>query len=395
MMPVCPPASRKHTAFEVARLAQGLHGNQAMIDRFLFLVSLAAAVGTFVPTTFAQTAAVDRISSINGDVNFESDAQTRYFNSRDCGVAGAGGTGGSGGAGGVGGSAGIGGAGGISPTVQKSPATTTFEIRLAESGSVNEVFLWVGGQNAACNLAANRNETMGTCGEVTGNPRSVGNNFTVSGLTLQDLLDARSGGTDIVTCDSGLRGTPYEIFAFRNQAPGSGDVAPADYGIAEFTVDVQPPNQPVVDTTPQRQSNFNITWGDPDPADDIQIWSFWFSDTDDPATATQLSITAPLNERSQTIAATTLGLGSGESGFIFVNAFDQAFVSDPFLANEGELSQGVMVTNIEVSGFCDVSGECEGCSVSPARLANPSGPGALVWLLGLIFVLATIWRLRR
>ncbi|MDH3201883.1 MAG: hypothetical protein OEM15_13390 [Myxococcales bacterium] len=367
----------------------------------LFLVSLVAAGMALAPSASAQTAAVDRISSINGDSDFESDAQTRYFNGRDCGVDGAGGTGGAAGAGGVGGAGGAGGvggtggAGGISTAVQKSPDTTTFEIRLQESGSVNEVYLWVGGENAACNLAVNRNETMGTCGQVTGNPRSVGNNFTVSGLTLQDLLDARSGGTEIVTCESGLRGTPYEIFAFRNQAPGSGDIAATDYGIAAFTVDVQPPNQPVVDTTPQRQADFDITWDDPDPADDIQLWTFWFSDTDDSTTATQLSVTASLNERSQTISATTLGLGPGESGFVFVNAFDQAFVSDPLLANEGELSEGVMVTNIEVSGFCDVSGECEGCSVSHASLADRRSPGSLGWVLGLIFILAGFWRLRR
>jgi MYXO-CTERM domain-containing protein len=376
-----------------------------MKDRFLLLVSLLAAGVAFGPNdALAQEPLADLIVSINGDTDFESDNQFRYFNSRDCGVDGAGGTGGSGGAGGVGGaagmggaggSAGTGGAGGISPAVQKSPETTTFEIRLQESGSVNEVYLWVGGQNAACNLQANRNETMGTCGEVTGNPRSVGSNFTVSGLTLQDLVDARSGDTQIVTCDSGLRGTPYEIFAFRNQAPGSGDVAESDYGIAKFTVDVQPPNQPIVDTTPQRQSNFGITWSDPDPADDIQIWRFWFSSTDDPATATQLSITAPLNARSQTIAATTLGLGLGESGFVYVNAFDQAFVSDPFLANEGPLSEGVMVTNVEVSGFCDVSGQCEGCSVSHVSFADPRGPGAVGWMLGLLLILAGVWRRRR
>jgi hypothetical protein len=280
--------------------------------------------------------------------------------------------------------------------VQKGdPATTTFEIRLQQTGSVSEVFLWVGGQNAQCNIAGNRNETMGTCGEVTGNPQSVGNNFTISGLTLQDLLDARSGSVEIVTCESGLRGLPHEIFAFRNQAPGSGDVLPADYGIAEFTVDVQPPNQPLVDTTPQRQSNFNITWGEPDPADDIQLWSFWFSETDDPATAERLDgVTAPLADRSKSISATTLGLGPDESGYVYVSAFDQAFVSNaPLQANESELSEGVQVTFVDVSGYCDVSGECSGCSVSPMMLANGQ-PGSGMWLLGLVFAIVCGWRLR-
>jgi hypothetical protein len=392
-----------------------------MKDRFLFLVALLAALAGFAPIdAFAQDPLADLIISINGDFDFESDNQFRYFNRNDCGlddaggtggaggvggsggVGGASGAGGAGGAGGTAGAGGAGGAGGISAAVQKrDPATTTFQIRLQETGSLQEVYLWVGGQNAGCERRENRNETMGTCGEVTGNPQSVGTNQTISELTLQDLLDARSGDTQIVTCESGLRGTPYEIYAFRNQAPGSDDVAPSDYGIAEFTVDVQPPNQPVVDTTPQRQSNFNITWNNPDPADDIQLWSFWFSDTNDAATAQPIlttggtRLTAPLSELSQTISATTLGLGSGETGYVFVNAFDQAFVSDPFLANEGELSEGVMVTNVAVSGFCDVSGQCEGCSVSHRSFADLGGPGSSVWLLGLIFVLAALWRRRR
>jgi hypothetical protein len=215
-------------------------------------------------------------------------------------------------------------------------------------------------------------------------------------LTLQDLLDARPDeSTDIVTCESGLRGTPYEIFVFRNEPPGADDVPPANYGIAEFTVDVQAPNQPLVDTTPQRQSSFNITWSDPDPADDIQIWSLWFSETDDPETADPTGITADLNARSQTISAAALGLASGESGFVFVNAFDQAFVSDQQGGNEGELSEGVMVTNVAVAGVCDVSGECTGCSVSHADLATGRGPGSVAWILGLLFILGSVWRLRR
>jgi len=385
-----------------------------MKDCLLFLVSLLAAGMAFVPSTFAQdppSALVDLIVSINGDTDFESDNQFRYFNRDDCGVDGTGGAGGAGGSGGIGGAGGVGGfdgfggfgfggffgaPGDISASVQKrDPATTTFEIRLQETGSLQEVYLWVGGQNAECQRPENRNETMGTCGEVTGNPQSVGTNTTISDLTLQDLLDARSGDTDIVTCESGLRGTPYEIYAFRNQAPGSSEIDPSNYGIATFTVDVDPPNRPIVDTTPQRQSNFNLSWNDPDPADDIQLWSFWFSETDNPSTATQLNVTASLNARSQTISATTLGLGSGESGFLYVNAFDQAFVSDPFLANEGELSQGVMVTNVAVSGFCDVGGECGGCSVSHASLASGYGPRSVAWFLGLLLIFACVWRLRR
>jgi hypothetical protein len=356
----------------------------------LFLGWLTGALLALAPTAFAQ--AVDRISSINGDSGFASDEQTRYFNREDCGLGGAGGTGGTGGTGAVGGS---GGTGGSQAAPKADPSETTFEIRLDNTGgALSTVFLWVGKQNAQCNLASNRNETMGTCAELSGNPRSVGSNFLVSGLTLQDLLDARAGGTEIVTCESsGLTGTPYEIFGFRNQDPGAGDVEASAYGIAEFYVDVEPPNPPLISTDPQRQATFNITWGDPDPPDLIQRWSFLFSDTDDPLTAAPLGITASLNERSQTISAATLGLAAGGSGYIFMTAFDQAFVSNELGGNESEVSEGVMVTNVEVTGVCDATGECSGCSASPMSLAG--GSGQIAWVLALLLLVACVVRRRR
>jgi hypothetical protein len=385
-----------------------------MQDRFLFIASLMAALFACAPTTFAQ--ATDLISSINGDSGFESDNQMRYFNREDCGLdegggvggaGGAGGTGGMAGAGGLGGIGGMGGAGGLGgmggvggfPSLlpKRDPSETTFEIRLQTSGSsVSQAWLWVGGENSQCNLVANRDTTANRCGEVAGNPQSVGNNSLLTGLTLQDLLDATSGGTEIVTCDSsGLEGTPYQIFVFRNQAPGSMDVDAANYGIADFLIDVEPPAAPLINTTPQRQSNFNITWGDPDPPDLIQRWAFFFSDVDDPSTAQMLSTTAPLNERSQSFSASSLGLGDGDTGYIFMTAFDQAFVSDQLGGNESELSPSVMVTNVPVTGFCDATGDCSGCSASRMNLAAGEGPVTLLWMLALLLGLACTRRLCR
>ena len=205
-------------------------------------------------------------------------------------------------------------------------------------------------------------------------------------------------GSSIVTCDSGLRGTPYEIFVFRDTAPGASDVDPMNFGIAEFTVDVEPPNPPLVTTTPQTQANFNITWNDPNPADDIQLWSFWFSRTDDPSTADRLDLTAELSARSQSISSSFLGLADGETGYIFMSAFDQAFVTDAFTANESDLSASVEVTAVAVAGYCDVRPEdcagCGGCSTPSMVLWGP-GADATPYILALLFGGILMWRRRR
>jgi hypothetical protein len=367
-----------------------------------------AALVAFAPTTSAQPA-TDLITAIDGDTGFQSDNQFRYFDRENCGLGDDGGTGGTGGAGGIGGAGGtggaagaggIGGAGGtggaMAAVLKASPSDTTFQIRLGGTGSVNTVYLWIGGENAQCNLVANRNETMGICAEIAGNPRSVGSDFLVSDLILQELLDARAGDTQIVTCESsGLTGTPYEIFAFRTNAPGAGDVDPSMYGITPFFVDVEPPNEPRVNTTPQEASTFTISWGDPDPPDLIQAWKFFVSDVNDPSTATDLGITANLTSRSQSISSAQLGLETGETAYVFMNAFDQAFVSDDLGGNEGELSEGVMLTSVQVVGFCDATGDCSGCSVSPVSLAHGGGPNPIAWVLGLLCAMAGAWRLRR
>lgn len=290
-------------------------------------------------------------------------------------------------------------------SLKGSPEETTFQIRLDPSGGpADEVWLWVGGQDAGCNQVEARNQTQGLCAEVPGNPQSVGQNDLVSGptdnpLTLQDLLDASAGDTQIVTCESsGLTGTPYEIYVFRG-APGGTDVDPSNYGTAPFRVDVEAPATVSVNTSLQRQTNFEITWSNPDPPDDIQLYDFYWSFSDDPSTAERLNITQEQNRTSQTIASTAInppdGLAVGDTAFIFVTALDQAFVSNPQTqSNISQFSSAVPVTNVAVGGYCDISGDCTGCSASPMTLWG-QGASAMPWVLGLLFGVILIWRQRR
>jgi len=421
-MPTCPPPNRKHSCFRAQRLAQGLQSIEGMKMPLLALISLAAGLLTLPSTSSAQL--LDAVSSIDGAV-FIDDAQTRYFNRRHCGLSGTGGTGGTGGQGGMGGqggtagiggqggTAGIGGqggtaggggqggaaGGGLSAAVLKSPEDTSFEIRLDQTGALDrEVFLWVGTAGAQCEQLDQRDQTQGLCAEIPGNPgnpRPVSTDFLITNLTLQNLLDARAGGTEIVTCEtSGLTGTEYKIFVFR-EAPAN-DVDPASYGVASVFVDIEAPAAPVVDTTPQRQASFQISWAEPDPPDLIQFWNFYSSSQNDASTATPLGITAALNERSATISASALGLADGETAYIFMNGFDQAFVSDASDANAGALSEGVPVTAVSVAGYCDVSGDCVGCEgCSAPRTSGRSGENATPWILGLLFGGILLWRRRR
>jgi len=374
----------------------------------LFMLS-AALVAALAPVSRGSAQFVDRISEIAGDGGFESDGQLRYFNRQDCGLSGSSGTGGTGGdggggmagTGGTGGTAGMGGeggmGGGMSPALfgPKSPETTDFTIRLdSTSGSVSEVYLWVGAEDSNCNELTNRNETQTACAQVPGNPRIVGTNLLVSGLFLQDLLDARAGNAEIVSCEtSGLQGTPYEIYAFRNQAFSGTDVPPESFGVTEFRVDVVAPAAPRVNTNPQAQSNFLITWGEPDPPDLIQNWRFYFSRDSDPSTAEEIGITAGLQARSQTISASQLGLtDENPDGFVFMTAIDQAFVSDALTqANEGELSDPVPVSFVAVEGVCGADDVCGGCSAAPMAFGLETTLSGAVWML-LLILLGTRFR---
>jgi hypothetical protein len=328
-----------------------------MRNRFLFLFTLAAALTALAPTSFAQLA--DRVNQIDGFV-LEAE-EIAYFNEAQCGVS----------------------------------DSTTYQLRLStEAGTaVSQVYLWAGTQNGECNLNANRTDITANCREITGNPRTLEPDSLLSGLTLQELID-----TEIATCDSsGLEGTPYEVFAFRNTDPGSTDVPESDYGIAHLTIDVAPPNQlSVTNGNTLVGQNFTISWTR--PTDQIEFYRFYCSDDDDPGTATLTSITAGENATSQTISAAQLGPEGCDATttYLYVSAVDKAFqIASPGIGNEGPLSRSTQVNVEATSGFCDDPDvDCSGCSVSPMILANGQ-PGSGIWVLGLVFAVVCAWRFRR
>jgi len=325
-----------------------------MRNRFLFLSTLAAALTVLAPVAFAQL--VDRVNQIDGAV-LEAE-EIAYFNTEQCSV----------------------------------PVATTFEIRLStEAGTVvSRVYLWAGTQNGECNLNSNRTDITANCREIAGNPRTVDIDSLISGITLQELVD-----TGVTTCDSsGLEGTPYEVFAFRNDDPGSTDVPPTDYGISTITIDVTPPDELNINNpdTLVGQS-FVISWTR--PTDQIEFYRFYRSDGDDAATATLLNVTAGENATSQTLTAQGLGLGAGETTYLYVSAVDKAFqIASNGIGNEGPLSVSTQVNAVETTGFCDATGTCSGCSVSPMTLLG-GDRSAFTWIVGLAFALVFGWRLRR
>jgi len=357
-MSVCPRPSRKYTAFEPAPLARGLHGSKAMRNRFLFLFSLGTALTAFGPTTFAQ--AEDLIVSIDGD-GFLSDTQdSRFFNAANC----------------------------------ESPADVPFTERIdtVSGTAVDRVYLWVGGQNSQCNIPENRTDvTANRCQPVAGEAAQtlVGNNL-IEGLTLADLTD-----TELVDCaNTALEGQPYELYGFRNEPPGGQIVLPENFGIAQFKVDVTPPNPPNVSTEPPGLGeSFTMTW--PQPTDDLQLYRFYRNDVEDnPDTATLIvGVTADLNATSKEFTATGLNLEQDESTYLYATAVDKASAV-PGNGNESDKSAGWMVTAAETAGFCDASGACTGCSVSPLSMIG-GAQSSVAWMLGLLFATACVWRLRR
>jgi len=94
------------------------------------------------------------------------------------------------------------------------------------------------------------------------------------------------------------------------------------------------------------------------------------------------------------VNAHQLGLSDGESAYLYAKAYDNAYISDRLGGNEGELSDGVMVTAVNIAGYCDVSGDCSGCSVSPMTLAG-GFPSSFPWTFGLVLAAIVAWRFRR
>jgi len=356
-MSVCPPPSRKHTAFELRPLARGLHASRGMHNGFLFLLTLLAAIPLLSPAALAQETQLDAITSIDGEVP-TTDAATIYFNAENCADA----------------------------------ANTVYDVTLVNGDGVTQIYMWAGVQNGECQLNDKRTDLQLLCRPMaSSNPRTVGDNATVFDLTLQELVD-----TGVVDCsNSALEGQPFEIYSFRNEDPGGTDVLPAGYGVAAFRVDVTPPAKLVLTSDPAPTgSTFTISWNTPTDSNSIAQYKLYEGDSADASAATDTGVTAGQNAKSISVSAGQLGLLPGENTYLFVSAVDIAAmrIGD---GNEGELSEATFVTAAETVGFCDdPTVDCSGCSVSPMILANGQ-PGSGPWLLGLLCAIIVGWRLRR
>jgi hypothetical protein len=334
-----------------------------------------AAVAWLGSTPAANAQLLDNISSIDGETSV-SNAAVDFFNRAHC----------------------------------ESPGETLFELTIAGSGeAVTDVYLWTGIQNANCELAANRTDLGRFCSEVSGNPYNVGAGSVVRGLSLQDLIDTPEA---IVDCgNTALQGVPYEIFVFRNEDPGSKDLAAESYGIAPFVVDVTPPSALEITSAPEQEGSvFTISWTTPTDAPSMAQYNLYVSEVDVPeaAVAGGIVATASRNAKSISVSAVQLGLAEDEQSYLFVSAVDEAAVKVGD-GNEGPLSTPTKAvaranedTCADLDGGCpdggidagvdpsdppETGGGSGGCSASRAHTWQPA-----MTLLAVLFGLA--WRRR-
>jgi len=355
IMSVCPRPSRKYEAFEPAPLAQGLQTWGRMQNGFLSLITCATLL---LPAASAlgQDPQQDAITRID-DVNQESQV---FFNASHC----------------------------------NDPANTEYILTLANFDGVREAFLWVGGQQDNCQSSENRNDNIPPiCAPLADSQsRVLGPNGNITELPLQELLD-----TGVVNCENGATtGEAYELYAFRNTAPGTTDVTGDGYGVAAFKVDVVPPLQLTITNLPEVEgSSFTLSWNSPVDDENVPQYRVYRSDTGNPEDVGDTPIaTTGQGSNSITISAGSLQLEDGAATFLLVSAVDNAAtnVGD---GNEGPLSEPTRVIGAATFGFCDDPNvDCSGCSVSPLR--RPDGqPGSGLWVVGLVFAIVLGWRLRR
>jgi hypothetical protein len=357
-MSVCPPPSRKHTAFRLRTLARGLHGNLGMRNQFLFLSTFIATLTALATPALAQEEQFDAITQIDGEAP-TTDAAIIYFNAANCADA----------------------------------ANTFYDLTLVNGDGIRQVYMWAAAQNGNCELNDRRTDLQLLCRPMADSaPRTVGDNSTVTGLTLQELVD-----TEVVDCENtALEGQPFEIYSFRDEDPGGTEIVPPEnYGIAEFRVDVTPPEQlNLTSSLDQVGSTFTISWSSPTDSNQILQYKLYRGDSPDPAAAIDTEVVERVDSKDISVSATDLNLEADESTYLFVSAVDSAAmrIGD---GNEGELSEATLVTAVETVGFCDdPSVDCSGCSVSPMVLPNGQ-PGSGIWLIGLVFAVVFGWRLRR
>ena len=329
-----------------------------MRNAILLLSTLVAAIPLSASTGVAQTEQADAITKINGET-LTADVTKVYFNAVNC----------------------------------ADPATTTFDLTLANGDGVQQAFLWAGTENAGCELETNRTDQTLRCRPVDGNPRTVGDNATIFNLTLQELVD-----TEVVDCENtSLEGAPFSIYAFRNEDPGGENVTFEGYGVAPFRVDVTPPDQLTLTSAPvQEASSFEVAWASPTDSQRIPQYRFYAAATDNPdaAVANGILKTAGIDKKSFSVSIGELNLVPGEEIYLFASAVDEAAVTIGN-GNQGPLSDSTLGIAAETTGFCDdPTVDCSGCSVSPLLLPHGQ-PSAGLWVIGLVFAIVVGWRLRR
>lgn len=325
-----------------------------MRNGFLFLNTLLTAL-VLAMTSRAQTE--DTVTTINGEA---TDAvTTKYFNAQDC----------------------------------ADPAGTIYDLTLTNAGGVSQAYLWAGTENAGCEQVSNRSDQLDVCRTVSGNPQTVGDNATMTDLSLQALVD-----TGIFDCENtALEGRTFWIYSFRDEDPGGNDVGAEGFGVAPVTIDVTPPRElEITSASEQEGSSFSVGWTTPTDSQSIAQYKMYASATDDPdaALAGGVVATAGQNAKSISVTAAQLGLGDGEQIYLFVSAVDFAAVNVGD-GNEGPLSVSTLGIAAATGGFCDDPNvDCSGCSVSPLVLANGK-PSSGLWVVGLVFAIVVGWRLRR
>jgi len=328
-----------------------------MRTRFLSLFTLLVAGALLAPSALAQEEQVDAITEINGEST--ANVVIKYFNAEDC----------------------------------ADPASTLYDLTLINGNGVSQAYLWSGTEQAGCEQVSNRTDQTELCRELSGNPRTVGDNATMFDLTLQTLIDA-----DIVDCENtALEGQTYWTYSFRNDNPGGNDVPVTGYGVAPFTVDVTPPQELSITSAPvQTGSSFTVSWDSPTDSQSIPQYRLYSATIDDPdaAFAAGPIATARLDATGITVSATSLTLSSEGEVFLYASAVDQAAVTDGE-GNEGPLSVATQGIAAETGGFCDdPEVDCSGCSVSSLMLSNGQ-PSSGLWVIGLLFAIMLTWRFRR
>jgi hypothetical protein len=329
-----------------------------MRNAILLLSTLVAAIPLTASTGLAQTEQADAITKINGET-LTADVTKVYFNAANC----------------------------------ADPATTTFDLTLANGDGVRQAFLWAGIENAGCEEEMNRTDQTLRCRPMDGNPRNVEDNDTIFNLTLQELVD-----TGVVDCENtSLEGAPFSIYAFRSEDPGGENVTVDGYGVAPFRVDVTPPDQLTLTSEPvQEGSRFEVAWASPADSQAIPQYRLYAAATDNPdaAVANQTVKTEGIDKGSFSVTSGELNLAPGEEVYLFVSAVDEAAVTIGN-GNEGPLSDSTLGIAAETSGFCDDPAvDCSGCSVSPLLLPHGQ-PSAGLWVIGLVCAIVVGWRLRR